>query len=166
MCATVIGGGNAQGICGSGLVDAVAAGLESGAILSSGRIANRSKLFPVKAPVVLYQADIRELQLAKAAIASGFRILLKHLSASSGSLKNIYLSGAFGNYVQAESAIAIGLIEAPIERIHASGNTALRGAKILLLSSSEPALPKIEHLSLAADPGFQDEFADCIAFPA
>jgi uncharacterized 2Fe-2S/4Fe-4S cluster protein (DUF4445 family) len=92
--------------------------------------------------------------------------LLKHLSASSGSLKNIYLSGAFGNYVQAESAIAIGLIEAPIERIHASGNTALRGAKILLLSSSEPALPKIEHLSLAADPGFQDEFADCIAFPA
>jgi uncharacterized 2Fe-2S/4Fe-4S cluster protein (DUF4445 family) len=164
--ATVIGNVEARGICGSGLVDAVAADLESGAILSSGRIANRSKLFPVKAPVVLYQADIRELQLAKAAIASGFRILLKHLSASSGSLKNIYLSGAFGNYVQAESAIAIGLIEAPIERIHASGNTALRGAKILLLSSSEPALPKIEHLSLAADPGFQDEFADCIAFPA
>ena len=166
MRATVIGDVEARGICGSGLVDAVAAGLNSGAILSSGRIVNRTKLFPVKAPVVLYQADIRELQLAKAAIASGFRLLLKHLGASVGSLKSIYLAGAFGNYVQAESAIDIGLIEAPIERIHASGNTALHGAKILLLSAGEPALPNIEHLSLAADPGFQDEFAACIAFPA
>ena len=68
--------------------------------------------------------------------------------------------------MQAESAIGIGLIEAPIERIYVSGNTALHGAKILLLSAGEPALPKIEHVSLAADPGFQDEFADCIAFPA
>jgi len=165
MRATVIGDIEARGICGSGLVDAVAMGLESGAILASGRIANRTKLFPVKAPVVLYQADIRELQLAKAAIASGFRLLLKHLDASAGDLKNIYLAGAFGNYVQAESAISIGLLEAPVERIHASGNTALHGAKILLLSAGEPVLPKIEHVSLAADPGFQDEFANCIAFP-
>jgi uncharacterized 2Fe-2S/4Fe-4S cluster protein (DUF4445 family) len=165
MRASVIGDVEARGICGSGLVDAVAAGLESGAILSSGRIANRTKLFPVKVPVVLYQADIRELQLAKAAIASGFRLLLKRVGANADSLRNIYLAGAFGNYVQAESAISIGLLEAPIERIHASGNTALRGAKILLLSAGEPALPKIEHVSLAADPGFQDEFANCIAFP-
>jgi uncharacterized 2Fe-2S/4Fe-4S cluster protein (DUF4445 family) len=155
----------ARGICGSGLVDAVAAGLDSGAILPSGRIADGTKLFPVKAPVILYQADIRELQLAKAAIASGFRLLLKRVGASAGSLRNIYLAGAFGNYVQAESAIRIGLIEAPIECIHASGNTALRGAKILLLSNDEPALPKIEHVSLAADSGFQDEFAHYIAFP-
>jgi uncharacterized 2Fe-2S/4Fe-4S cluster protein (DUF4445 family) len=166
MRATVIGDVEARGICGSGLVDAVAAGLKAGAILPSGRIANRTKLFPVKALVVLYQADIRELQLAKAAIASGFRLLLKRMGASTGSIRNIYLAGAFGNYVQAESAIGIGLIEAPIERIHASGNTALHGAKILLLSAGEPALPNIEHVSLAADPSFQDEFANCIAFPA
>jgi uncharacterized 2Fe-2S/4Fe-4S cluster protein (DUF4445 family) len=166
MCATVIGDVEARGICGSGLVDAVAAGLKNGVILPSGRIADSTKLFPVMAPVVLYQADIRELQLAKAAIASGFRLLLKRVGASAGSLRNIYLAGAFGNYVQAESAIRIGLLEAPIERIHASGNTALHGAKILLLSADEPALPKIEHVSLAADPGFQDEFANCIAFPA
>jgi uncharacterized 2Fe-2S/4Fe-4S cluster protein (DUF4445 family) len=165
MRATVIGDVEARGICGSGLVDAVAAGLECGAILPSGRIANSTKLFPVMAPVVLYQADIRELQLAKAAIASGFRLLLKRLGASAGSLRSIYLAGAFGNYVQAKSAIRIGLIDAPLERIHASGNTALRGAKILLLSANEPALPTIEHVSLAADPGFQDEFAGCIAFP-
>jgi uncharacterized 2Fe-2S/4Fe-4S cluster protein (DUF4445 family) len=165
MRATVIGDVDARGICGSGLVDAVAIGLESGAILPSGRIADRTKLFPVKAPVVLYQADIRELQLAKAAIASGFRLLLKRVGASAGGLKSIYLAGAFGNYVQAESAIGIGLLEAPIERIHARGNTALRGAKILLLSPGEPTLPNIEHVSLAADPGFQDEFANCMGFP-
>jgi len=165
MRATVIGDIEARGICGSGLVDAVAAGLKCGAILPSGRIADSTKMFPVKAPVVLYQTDIRELQLAKAAIASGFRLLLKRLGASAGSVKSIYLAGAFGNYVQAESAIGIGLIEAPIERIHASGNTALRGAKILLLSAGEPPLPRIEHVNLAADPGFQDEFAACIAFP-
>jgi uncharacterized 2Fe-2S/4Fe-4S cluster protein (DUF4445 family) len=165
MHATVIGDAEARGICGSGLVDAVAAGLNAGAILPSGRIANSTKTFPIKVPVVLYQADIRELQLAKAAIASGFRLLLKRVGSNAGNLKNIYLAGAFGNYVQAESAIGIGLLEAPIERIHAGGNTALHGAKILLLSAGEPALPKIEHVSLAADPGFQDEFAECIAFP-
>jgi len=163
--ANVIGDVEARGICGSGLVDAVAAGLESGAILPSGRVADGKKLFTVQAPVVLYQADIRELQLAKAAIASGFRLLLRRLGATAIDLKCIYLAGAFGNYVQAESAIRIGLIEAPIERIHASGNTALRGAKILLLSDNEPTLPKIEHVNLAADPGFQDQFAACMAFP-
>jgi uncharacterized 2Fe-2S/4Fe-4S cluster protein (DUF4445 family) len=165
MRATVIGDVEARGICGSGLVDAVAAGLKCGAILPSGRISDGTKLFPVKAPVVLYQADIRELQLAKAAIASGFRLLLKHLGASTSTIRSIYLAGAFGNYVQAESAIGIGLLEVPIERIHASGNTALHGAKMMLLSAGKPALPKIEHISLAADPGFQDEFASCIAFP-
>lgn len=163
--ATVIGEVEPRGICGSGLVDAVAAGLASRAILPSGRIANGSKLFPVQERVVLHQADIRELQLAKAAIASGFRLLLKRLGASAGNLQGIYLAGAFGNYVQAASAIGIGLLSPPIERIHAAGNTALRGAKILLLSSGEPALPAIEHISLAADPCFQDEFASCMTFP-
>jgi uncharacterized 2Fe-2S/4Fe-4S cluster protein (DUF4445 family) len=165
MQATVIGNGEARGICGSGLVDAVATGLESGAILPSGRIANRTKIFPVCEPVVLDQADIRELQLAKAAIASGFRLLLKRLGASADDLQCIYLAGAFGNYVQIDSAIGIGLIEAPGSRIHAAGNTALRGAKALLLSAEEPALPEIAHVSLAADPSFQDEFVNCMTFP-
>jgi uncharacterized 2Fe-2S/4Fe-4S cluster protein (DUF4445 family) len=165
MRATVIGEVEARGICGSGLVDAVAVGLERGKILPSGRIADRTKRFPVKLPVVLFQADIRELQLAKAAIASGFRLLLKDLGASAASIQSIYLAGAFGNYVQAESAIGIGLIEANIGRIHARGNTALRGAKMLLLAENEPILPNIEHVSLASDSGFQDAFMDCIAFP-
>lgn len=165
MQATVIGDGQARGICGSGLVDAVAAGRECGAVLPSGRIANGTNLLSICEPVVLYQADIRELQLAKAAVASGFRLLLKQLGASANDLQSVYLAGAFGNYVQIESAIDIGLIEAPRGRIHAAGNTALRGAKAILLSTEELVLPAIEHRSLAADPGFQDEFVNCMAFP-
>ncbi|MGO8717874.1 MAG: ASKHA domain-containing protein [Acidobacteriaceae bacterium] len=165
MHATVIGDVEPRGICGSGLVDAVAAGLETGAILASGRISNGTKLFPVDGPVVLYQADIRELQLAKAAIAAGFRLLLKALGASADDLKRIHLAGAFGNYVQAASAVGIGLLEFPRQRILPSGNTALRGAKILLLSANESPLPNMEHVALAADPAFQDEFVNCMNFP-
>jgi uncharacterized 2Fe-2S/4Fe-4S cluster protein (DUF4445 family) len=163
--ASVVGYTRPHGICGSGLVDAVAAGLETAAILPSGRIAGGSKVFPVVDPVILYQSDIRELQLAKSAIASGFRLLLRRIGAGMRDLKRIYLAGAFGNYVRAKSAIRIGLIEAPLEQIEAAGNTALRGAKYLLLAAHEPALPPIEHVSLASDPQFQDEFAGCMAFP-
>jgi uncharacterized 2Fe-2S/4Fe-4S cluster protein (DUF4445 family) len=165
MRATVIGDAEPRGICGSGLVDAVAAGLEIGAILSSGRVANGTKIFPVQSPVVLYQSDIRELQLAKAAIASGFRLLIKHLGVAADDVQSLSLAGAFGNYVQIDSAIGVGMLETPKERIHAAGNTALRGAKILLLSNSEPVLPEIEHISLAADSGFQDEYVKCMTFP-
>jgi uncharacterized 2Fe-2S/4Fe-4S cluster protein (DUF4445 family) len=167
---TVIGDVAPRGICGSGLVDAIAAGLSSGAILASGRVADGTKILPVipsvVPPVVLYQSDIRELQLAKAAIAAGFRLLLKHLGAVESDLHSIHLAGAFGNYVQIESAIRIGLIESPRALVHAAGNTALRGAKMLLLAAGEPAFPPIEHVSLAADPAFQDEFAACMTFPA
>jgi len=165
MRASVIGDAEPQGICGSGVVDAVAAGLQSGAILASGRIADGSKRFGVAGTVVLSQADIRELQLAKGAIASGFKLLLRRIGAKVGGLKSIYLAGAFGNYVQMESALRIGLLDARGDILHAAGNTALRGAKMLLLADVEPALPKIEHVSLAADPGFQDEFAACMTFP-
>lgn len=165
ICVTVIGDVPPKGICGSGLVDAVAVGLGTGEILPSGRIANRTKRFAVMDPVVLFQSDVRELQLAKGAIASGFRLLMRTLGTGAGSLRSIYLSGAFGNYIRIESAIDIGLIEAPRPMIHAAGNTALKGAKMLLLSSSEPALPSIDHVSLAADPDFQDEYASCMAFP-
>jgi uncharacterized 2Fe-2S/4Fe-4S cluster protein (DUF4445 family) len=162
---TVIGDVAPRGICGSGLVDAVAGGLRSAAILANGRIAGGSKIFPIAPPVVLYQSDIRELQLAKGAIAAGFRLLLKRLGAQVSSLHAIHLAGAFGNYVQIESALRIGLLEAPHALIHAAGNTALRGAKMLLLAHEEPPLPPIEHVSLAADPAFQDQFASCMTFP-
>lgn len=165
MHATVIGDAPPRGICGSGLVEAVAAGLHTGSILSSGRITNGSKVFPVADPVSLWQSDVRELQLAKGAIAAGFKLLLRRMGAGVEELKSIYLAGAFGNYIQIDGAIAIGLLTAPRRIIHAAGNTALRGAKMLLMQSEAPRLPEIQHISLAAEPGFQDEFAACMAFP-
>lgn len=165
MHVTVIGDVEPRGLCGSGLVDAVAAGLTTGAILPSGRIADGTKRFPVADPVVLYQADIRELQLAKGAIAAGFNLLLDYISARPGSLKRVHLAGAFGNYVQIESALRIGLLDTERDLVHAAGNTALRGAKMLLLAKEPPALPRIYHVSLAARHDFQYEFAHCMTFP-
>jgi len=166
MHAQVIGDVAPTGICGSGIVDAVAAALETGAILPSGRIAQGAKAVTVAPPVVLYQADIRELQLAKGAIACGFTLLLKKLGASMADVCALHLAGAFGNYVQIRSAHAIGLIHVPESLVHAAGNTALRGARMLLLARQEPALPPVEHVSLAEHPEFQDEFAACMVFPA
>ncbi len=161
---TVIGDVAPRGICGSGLVDAVAAGLNSGAILPSGRLANGAREFPLMEPVIVSQADIRELQLAKGAIAAGVRILLGRWGATMQDVQTVYLAGAFGNYVRVESAARIGLLEMDRERVVSAGNTALRGAKLMLLSESSP-MPEIEHVSLAADAGFQDTFVDCMSFP-
>lgn len=161
---TVIGDVAPRGLCGSGLVDAVAAGLDSGAILPSGRLANGAREFPLMEPVIVSQADIRELQLAKGAIAAGVRILLGRWGATIQNLQTVYLAGAFGNYVRVESAARIGLLEMDRERVVSAGNTALRGAKLMLLSENRP-MPEIEHVSLAADAGFQDTFVDCMSFP-
>lgn len=163
--ASVIGEAEPRGICGSGLVDAVAAGLRTGAINASGRITRSDKTLPVADPVVLYQSDIRQLQLAKGAIAAGFRLLLKDIGEDSRALESIFLAGAFGNYVQIGSAIRVGLIEAPAAIVQAAGNTALLGARMMLLSAKIPALHHIRHISLAADAEFQDEFASCMVFP-
>jgi uncharacterized 2Fe-2S/4Fe-4S cluster protein (DUF4445 family) len=162
----VIGGSAPRGICGSGLVDAVAAGLDLDAILPSGRLARDAKDFSVAGPVSLAQSDIRELQLAKAAVASGLRLLLTLWGATHEDIDTVYLAGAFGNYVRRESAVRIGLLETPPCRIAAAGNTALRGAKMVLLSSRIPPLVPIEHVPLASEPDFQETFIQCLNFPS
>ncbi|HZD31877.1 MAG TPA: ASKHA domain-containing protein [Candidatus Angelobacter sp.] len=161
----VVGDVEPRGICGSGLVDAIAAGLDDELIKVSGRLTGGGKEFPLSGTVKLWQADVRELQLAKAAIASGLRILLDRWGARIEDIEVIYLSGAFGNCVRAESAVRIGLVETPVDRIAPSGNTALRGAKMLLGADDFPVLEIIEHIGLASDPNFQDRFVDCMAFP-
>ncbi len=165
MECTVIGDVEPRGICGSGLVDAVAAGLDSGIVGISGRFTNGSKEFPLAGTVKIWQVDVRELQLAKGAIASGLRILLDRWGASINDVKEVFLSGAFGNYVRAESAVRIGLLETSVDRLVPSGNTALRGAKLLIGAEDFPVLNLIEHVGLASDPNFQDRFVDCMAFP-
>ncbi len=167
----VLGSGVPRGICGSGLVDAVAAGLDLGVILPNGRLADNASQWMLSPPVLLTQNDIRELQLAKGAIAAAFRILLSHWGAEAADVKRIYLAGAFGNYVNRTSARKIGLIEFPEEKVRPSGNTALLGAKLALFIRDEEdsglasLRRQIKHVSLASDPQFQDVFVECMSFP-
>jgi uncharacterized 2Fe-2S/4Fe-4S cluster protein (DUF4445 family) len=167
----VLGNTVPQGLCGSGLVDAVAAGLELDIIQPSGRFASGVREWTLAPPVVLTQSDIRELQLAKGAIAAGFRILLERLGVTVSDLTSLYLAGAFGNYVRRASARRIGLINLPLDRVSPAGNTALLGAKLALFSldgedgSYTDLRGKIEHVALKADENFQEVFVEELAFP-
>ena len=128
----VLGNTVPRGICGSGLVDAVAAGLDLGWVKSNGRLANGGTL-TIAAPVVLSQGDVRELQLAKGAIAAGLRILAQRWGAGLEGLSRIYLAGAFGNYINRASARRIGLIDFPPDKVQPAGNTALLGSETRLV---------------------------------
>jgi uncharacterized 2Fe-2S/4Fe-4S cluster protein (DUF4445 family) len=159
----VIGGGAARGVCGSGLVDAAACGVELGLIRANGRLTSADKRLPLAGGIALVQSDIRELQLAKGAMAAGLRML------AGGGVEKLHLAGAFGNYIRQGSARAIGLLpeDLPVEPV---GNSALRGARALLLapSSRQARLQKIaglaRHVELASDPDFQYLFAGMMAF--
>jgi uncharacterized 2Fe-2S/4Fe-4S cluster protein (DUF4445 family) len=167
----VIGNGPPRGICGSGLVDAVAAGLELGLVRPNGRIAKGDSL-ALAEPVSLSQWDIRELQLAKGAIAAGFTLLLQQWGATRDQVTEVFLAGAFGNYINQASARRIGLLDFPPEKIKAAGNTALLGAKLALFELAEhngayPELQsKVKHVSLKEDPAFQDAYVEQMTFPA
>ncbi|NWG12340.1 MAG: DUF4445 domain-containing protein [Acidobacteria bacterium] len=166
----VLGGGPARGICGSGLVDAVAVGLQTGAILPSGRLARGKSEWELMPGIALCQNDIRELQLAKGAIAAAIRLLLRRWGASVEDIRRVCLAGAFGNYIDRSSARRIGLFDFPVDRIEPAGNTALLGAKIVLCNAERTEdfadLRRcIEHVPLAADPLFEETFAECMSFP-
>ncbi len=168
----VLGGGAPRGICGSGLVDAVAVGLERGYIKSNGRFSAGWREWVLCPPVSLCQNDISELQLAKGAIAAAARLLLRRLGASPGDVARLYLAGAFGNYVDRGSARRIGLIEFDEDRVQPAGNTALQGAKLALFGSDpeggqfDSLRKRIEHVPLSSNPDFQDTFVECIGFPS
>jgi len=167
----VLGNVPPQGLCGSGLVDAVAAGLELGRIQSSGRFTAGGGAWELAAPVVLTQSDVRELQLAKGAIAAGIRMLLERFGASARDLNKLYLAGAFGNYINRASAQRIGLINFPSEKVEAAGNTALLGAKLALFrpEGEDGSFARIrqqtEHVPLNADQSFQETFVEEMVFP-
>ena len=167
---SVLGGGAARGICGSGLVDAVASALDGGWLRPDGRLTRPGSL-PLIEPVVLTQSDIRELQLAKGAIAAGLESVLEHRGLRAEDLESLHLAGAFGNQVHPRSGKRIGLW--PALRIHprSSGNAALHGAKAVLLASDagfdaySELLARSTHLALGEDPAFQDRFVDALGFP-
>lgn len=165
---SVIGDVPPRGICGSGLVDAAAAGLERGIILPSGRLRDGAPSMPLADGVGITQTDIRQLQLAKGAIAAGLRLLVERLGHTPDDLDRLYLAGAFGNYISRDSAERIGLLSVPPEKVEAVGNAALLGAKIsLFLDDIEFAdiRRRVEHISLNEDPRFHEVYVEEMAFP-
>ncbi|WP_347489133.1 ASKHA domain-containing protein [Desulfoscipio sp. XC116] len=189
---SVIGGGRPLGICGSALLDAVAGLLELGIINKRGKLLPRDQLTNAAAelkdrlveqegqsafllagadktghgrPVMITQSDIRELQLAKGAIAAGIRVLMETLGIGPGDIREVLLAGAFGNYLNPRSACVIGLIPPELEnKIKMIGNAAGTGAKLALLSSSEyrkaaQIAEFVEFVELGSYPGFNGIFA-------
>ncbi|RJQ65338.1 MAG: DUF4445 domain-containing protein [Desulfobacteraceae bacterium] len=184
-----------QGICGSGLVDAVSGLLASGLITADGRLLTRQEaagspfadrlseepltqfrltekmLPPASRQVVITQKDIRELQLAKGAMLAGVSILLDILDLGPEDIHEVLLAGAFGNYVRPRSALGIGLLPTfPRARIRQVGNAAGSGARMALLSQAaiKEAIriaERIGHIDLARYPDFQHHFLKGLAFP-
>jgi uncharacterized 2Fe-2S/4Fe-4S cluster protein (DUF4445 family) len=167
----VLGQTEPRGLCGSGLVDAVATALDLGLIDASGRL-TRPPVIPLAPNVQLTQPDVRELQLAKGAIAAGLRLLLQKWGAPPYALSRVYLAGAFGNYMNRDSARRIGLLQLPVDRVHPAGNTALLGAKLALFSLHQHDATysnlrrQIQHIPLSEDPAFPEVFADEMSFPS
>ena len=186
----VIGGDvPALGLCGSGLVDAVAQLLNVGLLDHSGRMLSASeappnhpladrlievegvKAFLLAEGVYLSQRDVRELQFAKGSIATGIKVLMDILGVSTSDLDEIFLGGSFGSYLNPESAKIIGLVPpVEVDKIIAVGNSAGEGAKIALLSYRERQvafeLPsRIEYVELSGRTDFNDAFVSVLRFP-
>ncbi len=193
----VIGDVEPVGLCGSGLVDAVAELVGAGLLDRSGKLVDdevaaevaprlaerlvrieKERVFvlawrgedPARS-VFLSQRDIRELQFAKASIATGWRILLSELGVEVADIAQVLLAGSFGSYLSPASAVRIGLVpKLPLTRIVSAGNVAGEGAKIAALSVQERAaalaiLDEVEYVELSGRSDFNDQFIDELAFP-
>lgn len=187
----VIGDQKPIGLCGSALVDAIAELLRLGLIERTGRLLNASELPPIVSfrikhrihslegkssfslseGVIIEQKDIREVQLAKAAIAAGIEVILAEAGLKSQQLDKILLAGGFGNYLNTANALRMGLLgELALAKVQQVGNAAGAGAIMLLLSYSTrktaEALSKhIQHIELAAETRYQEAFLQHINFP-
>jgi uncharacterized 2Fe-2S/4Fe-4S cluster protein (DUF4445 family) len=178
---TVIGDVPPVGLCGSGLVDAVAELVGAGILDHSGRFVlgsserlgkiGEENVFYLSDDVFLSQRDVRELQFAKASIATGWTILCQELGVEPGEISQVLLGGSFGSYLTASSAVRIGLVpKLPLPRIVAAGNVAGEGAKIAALSVTERAaahavLDEVRYVELSGRSDFNDLFIDELAFP-
>ena len=193
----VIGETTPIGICGSGLVDAVSELTRVGLLDGSGRFRPQTEIqerWPLLAPraktidgerifilasdedgldrpVYLSQRDVRELQYAKAAISTGWTLLLEQCGAEPRDVQQVLLAGSFGTYLSPSSAIRIGLVpKLPAVRIVSVGNVAGEGAKLVLLSAQErhgatALLSEICYVELSNRADFNDRFVEQLAFP-
>ena len=132
--AHVIGETEPKGICGSGLVDAVACMLETEILDESGFL--EEEPFEIQAPVTLTQKDIRMLQLAKSAICAGLMTLIQNEKLRPSDIQTLYIAGGFGSYLNTASAARIGLLPKELsQNAKAVGNAALGGAAMTLLNA-------------------------------
>ncbi|MEN6462813.1 MAG: ASKHA domain-containing protein [Syntrophomonas sp.] len=180
----VIGDGLARGICGSAIIDLTASLIAAGCLQETGQLvtienspvniipAERGNSVTITEasqsasgnPLFFNQDDVRQVQLAKGAIRTGIDVLLKEAALSINELDNIYLAGAFGNYLDPHNAITIGLIPpVDVNKITNIGNAAGKGAILALISSAKMTQAqmlkeKIKYVELANYPGFQDMF--------
>jgi uncharacterized 2Fe-2S/4Fe-4S cluster protein (DUF4445 family) len=189
----VIGDVAPSGLCGSGLVDAVAALVDAGFVDASGRLVDavaahgsrpalarrlvtvdgeRVFVLDEASGTYLSQRDIRELQFAKAAIATGWRLLVEEAGLGASDVQQVLLAGSFGSYLSPAAAVRIGLVPAlPVLRIVSAGNVAGEGAKMALLSLRERAgaqrlVEEVRYVELSDRPDFNDRFIDELAFPS
>ena len=186
-----IDGQPAIGICGSGLVDACAVLVDAGLLDNSGRFVTNElaaqispalatrlierggeRIFVLEGDIFLSQRDVRELQFAKAAIATGWALLLEEFNVQESDVQQVLLAGSFGSYLSPASAVRIGLVpKLPTLRIVSAGNVAGEGAKMALLSLQErkgalALLEEIHYVELSDRTDFNDKFVDRLAFPA
>ena len=165
----VIGGGEAAGLCGSGLLDLTAVLLELGAIDGSGLLEGGAFRLG-NTPVVLTQKDVREVQLAKAAIRAGAELLAWKLGRAVEDIRTVYLAGAFGSSLNPASACSIGMLPPCLEdRVVPIGNAAGEGAKLCALSREAYAYSQAlaggtAFLELASLPQFQGRYVDALLF--
>ncbi len=182
----VIGNTVAEGVCGSGLVDALAVMLSLGAVDETGRLLppdeapeealpfvdedDDGAVFRLTDTVCITEADVRQLQLAKAAIAAGICTLLDEAGLDADDLSHLYLAGGFGNYIRKESAAAIGLLPTKLlDRIVSVGNSAGSGAAALLLSRQaredlDALTPNCKYIELSGHKAFNDYYIECMMF--
>ena len=178
----------AKGICGSGIIDAVAQLFVAGVIDRTGRfnteldtsrlrviegqpefVIARADETSIGRDIVLCQQDVRNIQLAKGAMYTGAKIMMRHLGVKR--LDKIILAGAFGSYIDKESAAVIGLFpDCAQENIYAVGNAAGDGARIALLNvdkrvEADEIARKVEYIELTVEPDFQKVFSQAMWFP-
>ncbi len=172
---TTIGGIKPLGICGSALIDIVAYLLKSGRISPEGLLEEPFQIVPpaesaTNRAIAITPKDIRELQLAKAAISAGIKLLIKQAGISFCQIEHLYIAGGFGAFVNINNAITIGLLPTELkDRIVLAGNTSLAGAFLSVRNSSfineiNNTIHKCTAIDLSAIPEFNDTFVDEMFF--
>ena len=169
LCIHTIGGKKPSGLCGSGLVDAVAALLKTGLIDETGA-AEEDPLILAQ-DITLTQRDIRAVQLAKAAMAAGTAALLHAAQCGESQIASVHVAGGFGSHLNIQSAAAIGLISPDLAtRVRVIGNAALDGAAMLLMNTSlreelRRQAAQAEHVRLDGNPFFSTRYVEEMLFP-